>query len=98
MDTPIKVYKSYVFDNQCDYYLWEGTLTDVEVDGVQMVRHGSSLSPLTEGWHFTKAGAKGDAAKRMAVLIGISQARLDKLRDEILHETLTTEEVPHGVA
>ena len=93
MDTALKVYKAYVFDRACDYYLWEGTLTEIEVDGVQMVRHGSSLSPLNEGWNFTKTAAKRDAAARMAVLIGESQARLDKLRDEILHDDLTTEEV-----
>jgi hypothetical protein len=92
MDTPIKVYKAYVFDQSCDYYLWEGTLTEIEIDGVQMVRHGSSLVPLTEGWNFTKTAAKRDAAQKMAVLIGKSQARLDALRDEILHEQLASEE------
>lgn len=92
LDTTLKVYKSYVFDRACDYYLMEGRLTSIEIDGVQMVQHGSALVPLTDGWHFTEAGAKGDAAKRMAVLIGESQARLDKLREEILHEHLCTEE------
>jgi len=88
----LKVYKAYVFERTCDYYLWEGTLTSIEVDGVQMVRHGSLLSPLTDGWNFTKTAAKSDAAARMAVLIGESQARLDKLREEILHESLCSEE------
>jgi hypothetical protein len=88
----LKVYKAYVFDRACEYYLMEGTLTEIEVDGVQMVRHGSLLSPLTDGWNFTTTSAKSDAAARMAVLIGESQARLDKLREEILHECLCTEE------
>jgi hypothetical protein len=88
----LKVYKAYVFDRACEYYLMEGTLTSVEVDGVQMVRHGSLLSPLTDGWNFTTTAAKSDAAMKMAVLIGESQARLDKLREEILHEHLCTEE------
>ena len=93
MDNAIKVYKAYVFDRSCDYYLWEGTLTEIEVDGVQMVRHGSSLCPINEGWNFTQTAAKRDAAASIAVLIGKSQAILDALRDEILHEELTTEEV-----
>ena len=93
MDNAIKVYKAYVFDRSCDYYLWEGSLTGIEIDGVQMVRHGSSLVPLNEGWNFTQTAAKKDAAAKIAVLIGKSQAMLDALRDEILHEELTREEV-----
>ena len=93
-----KAWKAYVFSERCDYCLMEATTTDTVIDGVEMVRHGSALVPITEGWRMTQTEAKADAAMQMAVLIGKAQAKLDALREEILHEHLTSEEVQHGVA
>ncbi len=92
MDSETKVFKAYVFDRECDYYLMQATVTGIVLDGVEMVRHGSSLVPVSDGWRRSKTEAKRDAAAKIAVIIGQSQAKLDKLRDEILHEDLTTEE------
>lgn len=92
MEAGVTVYKAYVFGSDCDYYLWEGKSSGIIIDGVEMVRHGTSLVPI-DGWHLSATDAKRGAAARMAVLIGQSQAKLDKLRDEILHEDLASNEV-----
>ncbi len=92
MDSDQKMWKAYVFTNECDFYLMEGTVTGIVIDGFEMIRHGSALVPISDGWRRSKTEAKRDAAAKIAVIIGQSQAKLDKLRDEILHEDLTTEE------
>jgi hypothetical protein len=91
-----KVYRAYITTNGTDWWLDRGEISGITEDGRPLVRWAGSLVPLTDKWHTTEAGAKGDAARAVAVGIGKLQAKLDALRDEILHDTLATEEVTHG--
>ena len=93
MDKGTKVYRAYVATTPGSYWIDEGTISEIVVDGVPFVRHYDSLTPLTARWHSTKAGAKADVVKELAKQIGSLQAKLDTVRDEMLHESLTTEEV-----
>ena len=93
MDKGTKVYRAYVATTPGSYWIDEGTISEIVVDGVPFVRHYDSLTPLTARWHSTKAGAKADVVKELTKQIGSLQAKLDTVRDEMLHESLTTEEV-----
>ena len=93
MDSGTKVYRAYVAMTPGSYWIDEGTISEIVVDGVPFVRLHDSLTPLTARWHATKAGAQADVVKEMAKQIGGLQAKLDTIRDEMLHESLTTEEV-----
>ena len=93
MDKGTKVYRAYIATTPGTYWIDEGTISEIVVDGVPLVKWFDSLVPLDSQWHATKAGAKTDAAKGIARQVGELQAKLDKLRDEMLHEALTTEEV-----
>ena len=65
--------------------------------GLNTARQGvdsrGMMTALDERWHPTKGGANADIAAHLARTIGEWQAKLDTLRDEMLHESLTTEEV-----
>lgn len=92
MDSGTKVYRAYVAMQPGNYWFDEGTVSEIVVDGVPLVRWHDSLVPLTDRWHASKAGAQGDVVKGLVRQIGELQAKLDKLRDEMLHDALTTEE------
>jgi hypothetical protein len=92
MDSGTKVYRAYISLQPGSYWLEEGTVSEIVVDGVPLVRWYDSLVPLTDRWHTSKAGAQGDVVTAMARQIGELQAKLDTLRDEMLHDALTTEE------
>lgn len=99
MDVGQTVYRAHVCIHPGDYWIDSGTITDIVSNGTPMVRMNSEvLVPLNNLWRATKIEAKADAAAGIARKIGAVQARLDELRDEILHDELTTEEVHHGVA
>lgn len=93
MDKGTKVYRAYVATTPGHYWFDEGVVSEIVVDGMPLVRWYDSLVPLSDRWHATKAGAKRDVVTAMARQIGELQAKLDTLRDEMLHEDLTTEEV-----
>jgi hypothetical protein len=99
MDAGQKVYRAYICQTPGDYWIDTGTITDLAVNGVPLVRmNGEVMVPLNDMWRETKAHAKADAAAGIARKIGAVQVKLDELRAEILHDDLTTEEVHHGVA
>ena len=99
MEAGQNVYRAYVCQTPGDHWIDTGTITDIVSNGVPLVRmNGELLVPLTGMWRETKNEAKADAAAGIARQIGAVQAKLDKLRDEILHDDLTTEEVTSGVA
>jgi len=77
--------------NPPSYYISEAERTSVVVDGVTMVRVGESLDPITK-YVGTKTEAKQQIVDRLVRYVGEVQATIDRLKDEILHETLTTEE------
>lgn len=99
MDVGQQVYRAYVCQTPGDYWIDVGTITDLAVRGIPLVRmNGEVLVPLADMWRETKVHAKADAAAGIARQIGAVQAKLDALRAEILHDELTTEEVHYGVA
>lgn len=93
MDKGTKVYRAYIGTTHGRYWFDEGTVSEISLDGVPLVRWLNSLVPLNDEWHATKAGAQGDVVKVLARQIGELQAKLDTIRDEMLHDALTTEEV-----
>lgn len=100
MEKGTKVFKAYCsdYDNRFTDWIMDGVVTEIVKDGSPLVQYGDSLTPLDKGWRTSKADAKRDAHTALIRFIGKMQAKADKMADEILHETLTTEEVPHGVA
>lgn len=93
MEAGTKVYRAYVCTNGNDWWLDRGEVSSITENGHPLVRWADSLVPLTDKWHTSESGAKSDVAREMAVVIGKLQAKLDKLRDEILHEDLASNEV-----
>ncbi len=96
MDAGTKVYKASLYSNPTGYerpwYITEATATGVVVDGVEMVRIHDALFPVTAGWRATETEAKADLDTQLCRVIGQLQRSLDTLREEVLHEALTTEE------
>jgi hypothetical protein len=93
IDAGTTVYRAYVGVNPENWWIDEGVVTEIVHDGVQLVRMNSILVPLTDQWRATKGNAKADYEAALVRYIGVLTKRLDTLRDEILHETLTTGEV-----
>jgi len=93
MDAGQKVYRAYICQTPGDYWIDTGTITDLVVNGVPLVRmNGEVMVPLSDKWRETKVQAKADVAAGIARKIGAVQVKLDELRAEILHDELTTEE------
>ncbi len=101
MDKGTKVFKAHlmvdVFAHDKPYYLQRGEVSGIVVDGKPMVATHSILVSIN-GWHETEADAKHDAWRELVRLSGKLQAKIDTLRDEMLHDRLTSEEVTRGVA
>lgn len=93
MDSGTKVYRAYIAVTPGTYWIDEGVVSEIVSDGVPLVRWHDSLVPLDNRWHTTKTAAKQDAVWGITRQVGELQAKLDKLRDEVLHETLAAEEV-----
>ncbi len=93
MDKGTMVYRAYVSDTPGLYWIDKGTVSEIVMSGVPLVRLHEVLTPLDEHWHTTRAAALGDVTVKMARQIGGLQAKLDTIRDEMLHESLTAEEV-----
>lgn len=91
MDEGTKVYRAYICEDGATHWINEGVITGIVENGVPLVRFHAVLMPLDAKWHDTRAGAQADVATALARLIGELQARLDDLRGEILHATLTQE-------
>ena len=98
MTTGQVLYRAYVCSKPGDYWIDTGETTDMTIDGKAIVKFAGSLIVRDDKWHTTEVEAKRDAVAGIARQIGAVQAKLDALRDEILHDDLTTEEVHHGVA
>ena len=93
MDKGTKVFQAYMCVAPGSFWINEGVVTGIVVDGKPLVQHGDSMTVLDGTWHATKTGAKRDAQAALVRQIGALQAQADALHDEILHEILTTEEV-----
>lgn len=92
MQAGTKVYRAYISPNHEMSWIDEGEVTEVVLDGVALVRHGSVLTKLTDRWKPSQTDAKREAHASMIRHIGSLQAKADKMMDEILHETLTQED------
>lgn len=77
-------------DSSIPYYVTQATLTGLEVDGIAMARIGSVLVPASE-YVATKTEAKQQVVEKLIGIVGSLQATIDRLKDEVLHETLTQE-------
>lgn len=90
-----KVYRGYLGCGRRDdgspiYWIDEAKVTSLELDGCEMVRWGDMFVPRA-GWCETKTEAKQQIVDKLVLQAGIMQASIDRLKDEIVHECLTTE-------
>lgn len=93
MDKGTKVYRAYIGISPGVHWVDQGVVTEISLNGVPLVdRGGGLMMPLDSTWHTTRAGANRDIVAHLARTIGEWQAKLDAIRDEMLHDDLTTEE------
>jgi hypothetical protein len=93
MDAGTKVYRAHVLESTGWYMVDEGTIAGTMPDGIEYVRFAGLLVPRDGQWHTARGAALADVVIFFVRKIGEYQAKLDTLRDEILHCDLTTEEV-----
>jgi len=92
MDKGTKVYRAYIASTPGLWWLDEGEVTEIVMGGFQLVRLHNTLIPMDLTWHATKSSAKADVVRELAKQIGSLQAKLDAVRDEMLHESLMQDE------
>lgn len=95
MQTGQTVYRAEVFTtggltSGAKWYITEGTVTGIEVDGVVMVRLHHALVPAT-GYAESKTAAKQQVVDELTQAVGVLMKQIDTLKDEIVHESLTAE-------
>lgn len=95
MDAGQAVYRGEVFhtgsfDSAARYYISTAVATGVAVDGVEMVRMGDLLIPAGK-FVTTRREAKQQIIDTLVRFSGVLAAQIDTLRDEALHEDLTSE-------
>ena len=91
MEVGAKVYEGYVGVNAEHFWINEGTVSGVVVEGQPMVSHCNTLTPMGERWRATRVEAQADIVTQLLRRIGKLQATVDELKDEMLHAVLTTE-------
>lgn len=89
-----KVFRGYVGSERYDgtrlTYIDEAVPTGVELDGCLIVNWHGTYVPA-DGWLATQREAKQQIVDKLIERVGILQAQIDRLKDEIVHECLTTE-------
>jgi hypothetical protein len=94
MDAGTKVYRACIYNQDTGAFLIdEGTFVGTMPDGIDYVRFASLLVPRDERWHDARGAALAEVVIFFVRKIGEYQAKLDTIRDEILHASLMTEEV-----
>jgi len=93
MNAGTKVYRACIVGESGTFLIDEGTIIGTLPDGIEYVRFAGLLVPRDGQWHTTRGAALADVVIFFVRKIGEYQAKLDTLRDEILHCDLTTEEV-----
>lgn len=73
------------------HWVTQATGTGIQIDGVDMVRMHTLVLPA-EGWVATKREANLQIIHQLVRHIGAVQAEVDRLRDEMLHEDILSEE------
>jgi hypothetical protein len=92
MDKGTKVYRAYIAITPGLWWIDEGEATEIVMDGKQLIRVHNALVPMDLTWHQIKGSAKADVVRALAKQIGAMQAKLDTVRDEMLHESLMQDE------
>lgn len=89
-----KVYRGYVgterHDNTRMTCIDEAVPTGIEIDGCEIVNWHGTYVPAA-GWLATPTAAKQQIVDKLVEKVGVLQAQIDRLKDEIVHECLTTE-------
>ena len=93
MDAGTKLYRACIYNDTGSFLVDEGTFAGTMPDGIAYVRFATLLVPMDERWHTARGAALADVVIHLVRKIGEFQAKLDTIRDEILHCDLTTEEV-----
>ena len=93
MNAGTKVYRACIVGESGTFLIDEGTIVGTLPDGIAYVRFATLLVPLDERWHTARGAALADVVIHLVRKIGEFQAKLDTIRDEILHCDLTTDEV-----
>jgi len=84
MEVGTKVYEGYVGVNAENFWINEGTVSGVVVDGQVMVQYLHVLTPMGERWRATRVEAQADIVTQLLRRIGKLQATVDELKDEML--------------
>ena len=98
MDAGTKLYEAYVWNdpinsNSGPFHITEGIVTGVVIDGQPMIRCRNKLEPLNErNWCATRSKAVETAWRELVRRAGALQSLADRIRDEMLHDDLTSEE------
>jgi hypothetical protein len=92
MDKGTKVYRAYISSTPGLWWFDEGEVTEIVMGGKQLIRWHDMLVPMDLTWHPIKSSAKADVVRALAKQIGGLQAKLDTVRDEMLHESLSQDE------
>jgi len=93
MDAGTKVYRAHVVESSGWFSVDEGTIAGTMPDGIEYVRFVGLLVPMDERWHTARGAALADVTIFLVRKIGEFQAKLDTVRNEILHCHLTDDEV-----
>lgn len=84
MEVGTKVYEGYVGVTAENFWINEGTVSDVLVEGQPMVSYCDMLMPMGERWRATRVEAQADIVTQLMRRIGKLQATVDGLMNEML--------------
>ncbi len=98
MDAGQAVYRGEVYltgsldggNSEARYYISTAVATGIVVDGVEMVRMHDLLLPA-DRFVLNRREAKRQIIDSLVRFAGVLASQIDRLRDEVLHEDLTTE-------
>lgn len=93
MDSGATVYEGYVGVTPTNFWINEGTVTDIVADGQPLVRYHGMLMPMGDKWRATKAEAAADIVSALHRHIGDVRKQIDKLRTELLNGKHDEQEV-----
>lgn len=85
-----EVYSTGGIISGAKWYIGEAVVTGIEVDGMPMVRLHNALLPASD-YVATKVEAKQQIVDTLTRAVGVLMKQIDTLKDEIVHDLLTTE-------
>lgn len=84
MEAGTKVYEGYLAQSTEHFWINEGTVSDVLVEGKPMVSYGNMLMPMRESWRATRVEAQADIVTQLMRRIGKLQVMVNRLLGEML--------------